>query len=113
MLVGGTGSTGYKTGGSFSGGGSSTGRIKKLEQDMERVLMITEALWKMLKEEHGYSDKELFKRVTEIDMRDGRLDGRVAPDGPELCPHCQRTMMGSKPICLYCGKPSVRDLFDR
>ena len=88
-------------------------QVEGLEQDVERLLMITEALWSILKEVHGYDDRELFRRVVDIDMRDGRLDGKVAKKEAPNCPHCGRKMIGAKPMCLYCGKHSIRNLFER
>jgi hypothetical protein len=81
--------------------------------DIERVLMITEALWQILKEKHGYTDAELFRRITEIDLRDGRADGRVAPSPPRRCPHCDRVMVKHRPVCIFCGMPSMVDPFER
>jgi hypothetical protein len=86
---------------------------ERLRFDLERVLMITEALWGILKEKHGYSDDELFQRVMEIDLRDGKADGKVATSGALACPHCNRTLMKNRPFCLYCGKPVQMDLFQR
>jgi hypothetical protein len=106
----------------LSGGGSQSSSIARraesqvvlLEADVERLLMITEALWTMLKEQHGYTDSDLIKRVAAIDMRDGKLDGRVADqEGPLTCPQCSRTLIGNRPVCLYCGKPVARDPFER
>ncbi len=89
-------------------------RVDLQEMDIERLLLITQALWEMLKEQHGYTDTDLIKRVAEIDLRDGKLDGRVAPQGgPKGCPHCGRTLLGNRPVCLYCGKPVARDPFAR
>lgn len=89
------------------------GRVRKLEQDIERLLLITEALWEILKDKHGYDDSELFRRISELDLGDGRVDGRKAPGVPEECPHCGRVMIGRSPVCQYCGKPSMRDIFER
>lgn len=89
-------------------------KIDLQEMDIERLLLITQALWEILKEKHGYSDVDLIKRVAEIDMRDGALDGAVKTgSGPQACPHCGRTLLGKRPICLYCGKPVARDPFTR
>jgi len=81
--------------------------------DVEKLFMITEALWTILKEQHGYSDDELIGRIQEIDLRDGRLDGKVASQRNPLCPQCRRTLMGKHPVCLYCGTAVARDPFER
>lgn len=87
--------------------------IDLLRCDIERLLMICEALWSMIREQHGYTDEELYRRVTQIDMRDGRLDGRVAPSPPAKCPHCGHVLAKRRPVCLFCGKPVRQDLFQR
>ncbi|MCE9615289.1 MAG: hypothetical protein K8T26_13540 [Lentisphaerae bacterium] len=85
-----------------------------LELDVERLLLITEALWTLLQEQHGYTENDLIKRIAELDLRDGKLDGRfAAAQEPMACPHCARTLMGKRPVCLYCGKPVARDPFSR
>lgn len=84
-----------------------------VRHDIERLLMITEALWGILKEQHGYTDAELFRRVMAIDLRDGRADGRVAPTPARECPHCHRPMTKGRPVCIFCGRASMMDLFER
>ncbi len=87
--------------------------VELLKQDVERLLMITEVLWTILKEKHGYDDNELIRRVTEIDLRDGRLDGRVAAEPPPECPYCHHVMTKHRPVCMYCGKPVAVNPFER
>jgi len=87
--------------------------VSMLKLDVEKLLMITEALWSMLKEQTGYTDEDLTRRIQDIDLRDGKLDGKVAKDGPERCPNCHRTLLGDRPMCLYCGAPVKRDPFER
>src|SRR5260221_8095566 len=76
-----------------------------MRADIERLLMITEALWTFLKKEHGYSDEDLVEAITQIDMRDGVLDGKVAKTLPPPCPNCGRISGKGRPVCMYCGKP--------
>ena len=85
-----------------------------LQSDVERLFMLTEALWTILKEQHGYTDEDLAERVREIDLRDGRLDGRSAQDkvNPD-CPQCGRKLIGRNQVCLYCGTEASRDPFQR
>jgi len=90
------------------------GAVDMMRLEIKRLLMITEALWGMLKEQHGYSDAQLIARIAEIDMRDGKLDGRVnEKEGPLTCPECGRTLSRQRPTCLYCGTAIARDPFAR
>jgi hypothetical protein len=76
-----------------------------MRADIERLLMITEALWNFLKKEHGYSDEDLVDAITEIDMRDGVLDGKSGKSAPQTCPNCGRVNARGRPNSIYCGKP--------
>src|SRR5258708_12057799 len=78
--------------------------VEYIKHDIERLLMITEALWMILKRQHGYQDNELTKLITEIDLRDGRLDGRVARDAPRHCPFCHRPLSPNRPLSISSGK---------
>lgn len=81
--------------------------------DIEKLFMITEAIWNILKEKHGYADEDLIQMVQDIDLRDGQLDGKVAKQPNPPCSQCGRVLMGSHPVCLYCGAVSTRAPFER
>ena len=87
--------------------------IAHLRADIERLFMISEALWIILKEKHGYSDEELIRHVEDIDLRDGRLDGDQGKAEPRDCPECGRTLQKQRPLCIYCGTPVDWGPFDR
>jgi len=84
-----------------------------LRRDVAKLYMITEALWTILKDRHGYADEDLARMIEDIDMRDGLRDGKVARQPNPLCPGCGRTLIGKHPVCLYCGAEVVRDVFER
>ena len=84
-----------------------------IKHDIERLLMITEALWMLLKKEHGYDDAVLNKMIAEIDLRDGKLDGRVTSDAPQHCRFCGRVLSKKRAFCIFCGKPSEIEPFAR
>ncbi len=88
-------------------------KAEQLQFDVDRLLMITEALWMIMKEQHGYDDAELQRLVTEIDMRDGKLDGRVARTAPVKCPKCGKTLLKKRPRCIYCGHAAPPRLFEK
>ena len=82
-----------------------------LRHDVDRLLLITEALWTILKTEHGYSDEQLVNAVKEIDLRDGRQDGRAAKSPPLPCPQCGKINSAKYPRCIYCGSELPVNLF--
>jgi len=87
--------------------------VEDVKLDVEKLLMITEAMWVILKEQLGYDDDELIRRIEEIDMRDGVLDGKVKATVNPDCPECGRKLIGKRPKCLYCGTVVKRDPFER
>jgi hypothetical protein len=80
-----------------------------MQHDIDRLLMITEALWTFLKKEHGYSDDDLFKAVGAIDLR----NSGAAKEAQEPCPTCGRMVSAHRRLCLYCGSPVPQSIFDR
>jgi len=89
------------------------GTVKHLEGEVERLLLITEALWTILRDRFGMEDQELLREIVRIDMRDGRLDGRLPSTPPQPCPKCNRTLSGRSIRCLYCGEPLMANPFAR
>jgi hypothetical protein len=84
-----------------------------MRADIDRLLMISEALWTFLKREHGYSDEDLANAITQIDMRDGVIDGRGNKSSPKTCPNCQRINSARRATCIYCGKQLSMNPFSR
>ena len=80
-----------------------------LQHDIDRLLMISEALWSFLKKQHGYTDDDLAKAVGAIDLRNSGAD----KDAQEKCPSCGRMISAHRRLCLYCGKPVPESLFER
>jgi hypothetical protein len=86
---------------------------ESLRFEMEKLLLITQALWTFLQEQHGYSDEDLIERIQRIDMLDGKLDGKLTRTKvPPDCPECGRKLIGKRPLCLYCGAAVARDPFE-
>lgn len=79
-----------------------------LKHDIDRLMMIAEALWMFLKKEHGYSDDDLAKAVSAIDLRNSGAE----KDAQEKCPTCGRMVSAHRKLCLYCGSPVPESLFE-
>ena len=78
-------------------------KLKILEASLAKSLMINEALWEFIRENHGLTEKDLHKKIYEVDMRDGVLDGKNQRKASE-CPDCGHMVSARHPACIYCGK---------
>jgi hypothetical protein len=79
--------------------------------DVEKLFMITEALWSIVKAQNGYSDEDLALMIQQIDARSGRMDGKRERKEKPDCPKCGRKLSGRIPICIYCGQEVLLEPF--
>ena len=86
--------------------------VEELEQRVETLILANMAMWSILKDRLGVTDEQLAQRVKEIDLMDGKLDGRAgggaaganAATGNVIrCSACQRAMPARHKVCMYCG----------
>jgi hypothetical protein len=87
--------------------------VDLLTHDIDRLLMITEAMWTLMKKEHGYTDDVLTKLIEEIDSRKVIVDGIAVKDAPQSCPSCGKINSAKRMFCIYCGKPILTHPFAR
>ena len=83
--------------------GRASNEIMHLRREINRILMINEALWEIVRDREGLMDEDLVRKIDEIDLRDGVLNGRRAKQAPLDCPSCGRTLPKRQPVCIYCG----------
>lgn len=75
-----------------------------MRQDIEKLYMLVEALWCIVKETSRLGDEDLIELVKQIDLQDGRLDGRNSANAGILkCSNCGRTILKGQAKCIYCG----------
>ena len=77
-------------------------KVRVLEQQCERLNLAAMAMAEILRDCLGVTEKEIEAKLTEIDLRDGQVDGKVRPS-PLSCSKCQRTNAANRQRCLYCG----------
>ena len=76
----------------------------KTRKNTERLYLVVQAMWELLKEKAGLTDADLDAKVQEIDMRDGRLDGQDSTQtDPLTCRQCGRTILSGQAQCSWCG----------
>ena len=76
----------------------------KTLKNTERLYLVVQAMWELLKDKAGLTDADLDAKVQEIDMRDGRLDGQDSTQtDPLTCRQCGRTILSGQAQCSWCG----------
>jgi len=78
-------------------------KINYLEHRINKLYLITEALWLLIKEKYNLDDENLTELIVAIDMKDGRHDGKVAVKGTHNCPKCGKPNSRKHLYCIYCG----------
>jgi hypothetical protein len=77
--------------------------LEDLERRTEALTLACQALWEILQDELNLSDAAILKKMQEVDLRDGSLDGRLTVD-VTACPTCKRSNKASRTNCIYCGE---------
>lgn len=83
---------------------STRDEVWRLEDRLERLLLLTDALWELASERLGVTEEDLAAKVAEIDGRDGRVDGR-RPRAARRCAACRAAVPHGRATCTFCGAP--------
>ena len=84
--------------------------IKELRHQVERLTLLNQALWELIRDKAGLTDADLERMAQEIDMRDGQLDGKMGGRA-FTCPTCHRISNAKHYKCLYCGELFEKPVF--
>ena len=81
--------------------------VKTFDDRFAKLSLISEATWLLLKEHTDLTEADLKNKITELDLMDGKLDGKHdhhATAGPiEKRPECDAAISKKFNRCLFCG----------
>ena len=77
--------------------------VTELRWQVNKLTLINMAMFELLQQRFGVTEEELVAKMTEIDMRDGHVDGHAPASGPVACEACGKTYSKRHNHCLYCG----------
>ena len=80
--------------------------VAELRGQVDRLQMVCEALWTLIQRQTGADEETLAQLIEEIDLRDGKADGRVRSTGSD-CARCGRVVSVRTQVCIYCGSWNV------
>jgi hypothetical protein len=87
-------------------------RNEDLAEDVDRLRLVTEALWSLCSERLGVTEDDLRARILLLDQADGVVDGRHNAH-PRPCPGCRAMVPADRATCQFCGVASPgQGIFD-
>ncbi len=78
--------------------------VLRLEAKIDGLALVCQALWEVVRQETKLNDADIAKKIEEIDLRDGKRDGRIT-GRPMKCTKCGRPTHTRQRACMYCGTP--------
>lgn len=81
--------------------------LRELQDQIDHLSMVCLAMSELL-EEVGFNKQMLAAKIQEIDLRDGKLDGKYIP--AIKCPGCKRELAPRHVKCMYCGSEIKKTL---
>lgn len=86
---------------------------RDLHSRLNYLALINQSMWELLRDRMGVTEQDLIEKVREVDLRDGRADGKVRAD-LKKCAGCENVLSGRHLKCIYCGAPVTEgSVFDR
>ncbi len=76
--------------------------VDALRDQIDKMALINQALYDLLKKHVGITDEELRRKVRELDVSDGVEDGRLRSE-PLECPKCGAVVTAGALKCYSCG----------
>ena len=76
--------------------------LDDLKRKADGLTIACQAMWEIVRTMGGISDEVLLRKMEEIDLRDGRADGKISAT-LMLCSSCGRKSNSDRKSCLYCG----------
>ncbi|MBI3270126.1 MAG: hypothetical protein HYZ53_14045 [Planctomycetes bacterium] len=93
---------------------SAQSRYQELAESIDRLSLLTRAMWSLLVEHTELTEQDLIARVKHLDLSDGVADGKVRAQ-PTECGKCKALISPKFRRCIYCGadRPPPESAFDR
>jgi len=79
-------------------------RIRDLEARVDKLELVCESLWEFIKKDKNINETDLIEQMTQIDLQDGRFDGKKSKTSSIECPKCHRMNSKRHSRCMYCGE---------
>jgi hypothetical protein len=83
--------------------------IAYMRSQIDTLTLANQAMWELLSERHGLTDHDLRKKMEEVDLRDGKLDGKLTRTEIKQCRECGHKVGKHRENCYWCGANLIID----
>ena len=77
--------------------------ISNVQAQLDTLVLANQAMWELLSKKLGVTEAELVKLMNEIDLRDGKADGKISKVQVRECGDCGHKIKKQRPNCYWCG----------
>ena len=81
--------------------------IRGVSNQVERLSLCCQAMWELIRDRTQITEQDLEAKITEIDGRDGRVDGKMSIQSL-TCHECGKPTNSKRSYCVMCGAPLRR-----
>lgn len=74
-----------------------------LKRRLDVMALANQALFEILQSRLDISEEEVIMRMAEIDLRDGKKDGKISPRVVS-CARCGRKVSTARLRCMFCNE---------
>ena len=75
-------------------------KIDLMQDQIDHLSLVCQAMCELM-EDIGFNKSMLANKIQEIDLRDGKLDGKL--NKTKQCTNCNRKIAARHVRCIYCG----------
>ena len=79
-------------------------RIRDLEAKVDKLELVCESLWEIIKEDKSLNETDLIERMIKVDLQDGTFDGKKRKTSSVECTKCGRMNSKRHSKCMYCSE---------
>jgi hypothetical protein len=89
------------------GSSEQRAQVAELQRRVDALTLTVSALYELLEKRGALTKEQLAQKITEIDARDGSIDGKMT-HGVKPCAACGRTIHAKFARCVYCGGERIK-----
>lgn len=76
--------------------------LAAMQRQLDHLTLLCQSMWEVLREETGITEEQFRAKINEIDIRDGKADGKINPQ-VFPCPSCGANCNSARQRCTMCG----------